>query len=206
VVAISKQLDAEAVERKLLADIEDAQPPQGQRSYRGRARLRAVEAMWVDLRDSGEIVKEITRAFGVDPRTVYSDLKRVQEHHWLADQLDAKNRKLALRAQFNEQRRGALQAGDRKTAAFITDRLARIDGAYAPIKTENVNINITANVAIDDVLEALSPAGVDQLLALIAEFEASSSRKVIDAVASEVAPLLTPATETDTNGDDGSVE
>lgn len=199
-----KPPDLEVVERTLLADLEERNPlERGMRTRHARARLRAVEEMWIDMRTSAEIATTISAAFNVDVRTVAADIRKVKEHHYLADELDRANRGVQMRAQWNDLRREARAKGDLRTAAVINDRLCKMDGHYQPERTEHININITVDATIDGVIEALSAKSLDAFMMVLAEYEQHNKSKIVDAVSVEVpAKQLTPATANDTDAGD----
>lgn len=182
--------------RELLADIEERRAGHGV-TRPDPHRLRIVESMWIDMQPTAVILTEVSRAFGCSTSTITNDLRSVIKHHTLSDEIDRPTRAAQMRAQWIDLRNEAKQNGDRRTAALVNDRLCKMDGLYAPERSEHVNVNITLNVTIDNVLEKISDSKVLEALSLVLEAIEKSRPIPIEAIdATSVEVPLTIAEET----------
>lgn len=99
-------------------------------------RLIEVERLYLELRPSGVIVREITKRFGVEERTVYNDLTRVRAEYAPTDE-ERKSRRDQHRATLVELRDAAKHAGDLELVRKVVADLAKLDGLNEPDKVEH---------------------------------------------------------------------
>lgn len=114
-----------------------------------------VELLWRSLYSSGEIEEIVTGRFPCSVRTVQNDIRAVRERYAKeeTDPLVVRTRKARMRALLEGLYQHALAADDCNTARFVADKLAKLDGLYAPVKVEHT-ANPTA-LTLDAIIDAL---------------------------------------------------
>jgi len=99
-------------------------------------RLIEVERLFLQLKGTGAIVREIVSRFGVDERTVYNDLVRVRAEYAPTDE-ERRERRNQHRATLVRMMEQAELEGDPRLARDLAADLARLDGLNEPDRVEH---------------------------------------------------------------------
>lgn len=120
------------------------------------ARLLEVERLYLALRPSGTIVREIVERFDVDERTVYNDLARVRAEHRPTPE-ERRERRDQHRATLVRLLASAELEGDARLARDLVADLAKLDGLNEPDKVEH-----SGTIQTGVLVVAQQPATADE--------------------------------------------
>lgn len=155
---------------------------------------------WVALLQSEgysrrRVVDACVQRYGISERQAYLDYEHVEKRF---TELALNEKVLGARKEQNRKmlhtlRREARAVGDRKTAAFLGDKIAKLDGSYAPLKIESTTTsNIQINLKIEEWVRVLDESGLAALETVLLQL-------------SEKAPHLLPETTSTESPDDDMV-
>lgn len=140
-----------------------------------------VELLWRMLYSEDEICEIITERFvpigrrdDVTVRAIVRRDMKVIEQKYAALETDPNvliNRKRRHRAALEFLYRDSLAARDRTNAGKTLDRIAKLDGLYAPIKIDVTSNVKTVGVEIDKVIAALDARGLEAFELVLAQLD-----------------------------------
>lgn len=144
---------------------------------RARAgRMYEVEQMLFRGASYGQILRRICADFGVSESTVAADITALKPGVARAIEesiaIPASERRAADREMLVDLYDRCIASGDKATAQRVADRIARIDGAYAPVRID---------IAVRPVGDAESEAAARALVDLLG----ASDGRIVDAQATE---------------------
>jgi hypothetical protein len=121
-----------------------------------------VEQLWRALYSDTEILAICCKRFAREPSTIKRDLREIREAYTKAETSPEiiASRKARMRSAMEAFYQHAMASGDRTAARFMLDRLARLDGLYAPIKLETAQTITHVNMQINVIVEALDEEGL----------------------------------------------
>lgn len=154
----------------------DAPPPRAAIGPTPNHDRRAyVEQLWRAMYSRGEIVTIVCKRFpGTNERTIDKDLARVKKIY-LETARDPDVVELAREQMVGmlvDLQREARASGDRSTARFALDKIAKIRGLYAPIKIETTETHVhTVALSLEEMVGALDEEGRKALELVLAQVE-----------------------------------
>lgn len=118
-------------------------------------RLAYVDQLYRLLFDEEQIAELCARYFRTGRHTVKADLRKITKKYVEAerDPETIISRKARMRATMETFYRHALAMGDRASARYMLDRLAKIDGSYAPVKIETTSTQ-QSSLSLEAVIAA----------------------------------------------------
>jgi len=129
-----------------------------------RKRLREVERMVLDERDTVEIFDSLGKLHKVTYNTIRKDVVEVRKAHRDAvDKATELEGTASHRARTIQLRLDAIESGDLKLVHTLNQELARMDGVDLKINERTININLKAAIThMEVVLQAVFTVIPDQ--------------------------------------------
>lgn len=149
-------------------ELEGPAPNNGPRPARDR--LDLVRQLYDATLPSPAIVEKVIARFGVNKRTVYKDIARIEVELEETNKRKRDQMRARRRASFEDLYRRSVAASDRRTAAICLDRLCKLDGLYAPTEV-TVTPGPAGGTLADTVnrIKAMSPIDRQRELDKLAE-------------------------------------
>ncbi len=190
----------------------DAPPPRKRlatdpKTDPGHERRMYVEQLWRSMYSAGQIIEIVAHRYGVTGRTVANELAQIKKRYVFeeADLDTIRSRKAQMRSTLTDLTHESRATGDLATARYALDKLAKLDGLYAPTKVEiETKVNVIG-LQINTIVAALDEDGLKALELVMGQLAAKGIAMAAEPepstlVAGDVIDVL--ASDGDDDGDD----
>ncbi len=133
-----------------------------------------IEQLWRAMYSGGQIIEIVTHRYGVADRTVIAELAKIKKRYAFeeADDETIRSRKAQMRSTLTDLIHESRASGDLTTARYALDKLAKLDGLYAPTKIEIESKITTVGVQVNMIVRALDEDGLKALELIMGQLQA----------------------------------
>lgn len=146
-----------------------------------------VDLLWRMQYDDLEILQWTARYFPTSRGTVAYDLRCIRARY-LAQDRDPRVtavRKARLRLALEDLYRRCLGHNEHGNATKVLDRIAKLDGLYAPLKLEVTSTNVHVALTVDKIVEVLDEAGLRAFEIVVEQLERAGVAGLLGAAVAE---------------------